>query len=215
MVVLGTIIGHVLGASLLLIQALWCARGWPCVHVDFDPNAYRALLRGASAAENATEFAIEVWLFQALLLGPISGGVAFWLSRHTLVSSMLDPIAFGWLAPAVAAVKKGNAFVTAYVVTKLRHDEYSVAYEGVVQQLALDEDQSIKLIVLNDVDRFLIRIGKNDLERVRSTIVTNPITQLQITAAEIANIALEVVQAPADDVQAVEDEDARRGTSEQ
>ena len=76
-----------------------------------------------------------------------------------------------------------------------------MAYEGTVQQLALDEDQSIKLVVLNDVDRFLVKISETGVDRVDTS--SSPITQLQVTAAEIANIALEVVQAPEGDVAAV------------
>ena len=209
MVVLGTIGGHLLGTILLEAQALYCSVG-PCISVGFDPNAYRVLLQGVSAARHAPDSAFVTWLFQALLLGPITGAVAFWLSRRALVNSILDPIAFGWLAPAVRAVKMGNSFVTAYVVTKMSHGELSVAYEGVVQQLALDDDQSIKLVVLNDVDRFLVRITDGGLERINSS--ANPITQLQITASEIANVALEVVQAPEQDVAAV---DAEEATTEQ
>ena len=201
MVVLGTIGGHLLGTILLEAQALYCSVG-PCISVGFDPNAYRVLLQGVSAARHAPDSAFVTWLFQALLLGPITGAVAFWLSRRALVNSILDPIAFGWLAPAVRAVKMGNSFVTAYVVTKMSHGEFSVAYEGVVQQLAL--------VVLNDVDRFLVRITDGGLERINSS--ANPITQLQITASEIANVALEVVQAPEQDVAAV---DAEEATTEQ
>lgn len=80
------------------------------------------------------------------------------------------------------------------------------AYEGVVQQLALDEDQSIKLVVLNDVDRFLVKTTPTALERVESD--ANSIPQLQIAAGEIANVALEIVQAPQADVDAVGQEPA-------
>lgn len=205
MVVLGTIGGHLIGTIVLEIQSIYCSVG-PCFEVNFDPNAYRVMMQGSSAAQHASDFAFTAWLFQALALGPITGAFAFWLSRRTLINAVLDPIAFGWLAPAVRAVKKGNSFVTAYVVTKMTHEEFTVAYEGVVQQLALDEDQSIKLVVLNEVDRFLVRITDGGLERINSS--ANPITQLQVTASEIANVALEVVQAPPQDVAAVDAEDA-------
>ena len=92
------------------------------------------------------------------------------------------------------------------MLTKTSHDGFIVAYEGTVQQLALDEDQSIKLVILNDVDRFLVKISESGLDRVDTS--STPITQLQVTAAEIANVALEVVQAPAADVEAVAQEDA-------
>ena len=132
--------------------------------------------------------------------------IAHWMVQREAVSGKTDPIAFGWLNPAVQAVKKGDSFVVAYVLTKTSHECFTIAYEGTVQQLALDEDQSIKFVVLNDVDRFLVKISEKGLERVDAP--STPITQLQITAAEIANVALEVVRAPAVDIAAVEAEDA-------
>ena len=92
------------------------------------------------------------------------------------------------------------------MLTKTSHECFTIAYEGTVQQLALDEEQSIRFVVLNDVDRFLVKISENGLERVDAP--STPITQLQITAVEIANVALEVVRAPDMDVAVIEAEDA-------
>lgn len=206
MVVFGTIVGHLLGTGFFALQAAWCQTTGFCFGVGFDPNIYRALLRGASDARGATDFALEAWLLAMLLVGVVTGVVAQWLVQRDAVSGKTDPIAFGWLNPAVQAVKKGDSFVVAYVLTKTNHDGFIVAYEGTVQQLALDEDQSIKLVILNDVDRFLVKISESGLDRVDTS--STPITQLQVTAAEIANVALEVVQAPAADVEAVAQEDA-------
>lgn len=198
---LGTLCGHIVGAGLFALQSAWCANTAACFSVDYDPNVYRTLLKGATAAQNASDLAIELWLFFILLLGAISGGIAYWASRREAVSNRIDPIAFGWLTPAVQAVKRGDSFVVAYVLTKTSHEGVSVAYEGVVQQLALDGDQSIKLVVLNEVDRFLVKVTETGLERIDSQ--SSPIPQLQIAGAEIANVALEVVQAPQSDVNAI------------
>ena len=205
-VVFGTIAGHLLGTGFFAIQAAWCHATSACFNVGFDPNVYRALLRGAADARGATDLALEAWLLAMLLIGILTGALAQWLVQRETVSGKTDPIAFGWLNPAVQAVKKGDSFVVAYVLTKTSHEGYIVAYEGTVQQLALDEDQSIKLVVLNDVDRFLVKISETGLDRVDTS--STPITQLQVTAAEIANVAVEVVQAPAADVAAVAQADA-------
>lgn|GEM_PF-2045168 len=202
MVMLGTIVGHLLGAALFALQAAACQRMPYCVAVDFDPNIYKALLRGGASARNASDIAIEAWLFAILLIGAASGALAFWFSRLEWVTARLDPIAFGWLAPAVRAVKKGDSFVVAYVLTGSSHEGASVAYEGIVQQLALDENQAIKMLVLNDVDRFLVKILKTGIRRLDAR--TTPITQLQIAGDEIVNVALEVVQVTAMDIEAVD-----------
>ena len=205
-VVFGTIAGHLLGTGFFAAQAAWCRATSLCFDPGFDPNIYRALARGGAGARDASDLALEMWLLTMLLIGAATGLIAHWLVQRDAVSGKTDPIAFGWLNPAVQAVKKGDSFVVAYVLTKTSHECFTIAYEGTVQQLALDEDQSIKLVVLNDVDRFLVKISENGLERVDAPSM--PITQLQITAAEIANVALEVVRAPEADLAAVDAEDA-------
>lgn len=202
-VVIGTLAGHLLGTTYYTLQTLWCRTTGLCFQIPFDPNIYRALVKGAAAASDVPDFAFELWLFSMLMIGVGTGLLAQWLSHRKAITDRLDPIAFGWLTPAVRAVKRGDSFVVAYVLTKTSHDGASVAYEGTVQQLALDGDQSIKLIVLNDVDRFLVKITDTGLERLDSE--STPITQLQITASEIVNVALEVVRAPQQDVAAVDD----------
>lgn len=211
-IVLGTIGGHILGTTIFTVQAAWCRATSLCLDVNFDPNVYRALLRGAGAAQVESDFALEACLTAILLIGAATFLASQWMVQQEAVSGLTDPIAFGWLNPAVRAVKKGDSFVVAYVMTKTSHACYSIAYEGTVQQLALDEDQSIKFVVLNDVDRFLVKISQDGLERVDAP--STPITQLQITAAEIANVALEVVRAPDVDVAALDAEDAAEQASE-
>ncbi|MBV1692230.1 hypothetical protein KRR38_32360 [Novosphingobium sp. G106] len=202
MIVFGTLFGHLLGTAFFAVQGVWCRITDWCFVTGFDPNIYRALLRGTAGASAVPDLAFEVWLFSMLLIGASTGVFAHWISRREAVHAKADPITFGWLAPAVAAVKRGDSFVVAYVLTKTSHDGISVAYEGTVQQIALDGDQSIKLVVLNDVDRFLVRISDAGLVRLETE--ATPISQLQITAAEIANVALEVVQASAEDLAAVQ-----------
>jgi hypothetical protein len=204
-VVIGTLVGHLLGTSFYEVQSLWCQHTGFCYGITFDPNIYRALVKGVSSAGDAPDSAFELWLFSVLMIGIVTGVLANWMSHWKWITDRLDPIAFGWLTPAVQAVKRGDSFVVAYVLTKTSYEGASVAYEGTVQQLALDGDQSIKLIVLNDVDRFLVKITENGLERLDSTPESAPIVQLQITASEIVNVALETVRAPEQDVAAVDD----------
>jgi hypothetical protein len=204
-VVLGTLLGHLLGTTFFALQSEWCARATTCFAVAYDPNVYRALLRGSKTAEHMTDVALEAWLFAMLIVGVLAGLLGYWLARRKFVTDYTDPVAFGWLNPVVQAVKDGDAFVVAYVLTKTSHEGFSVAYEGVVQHLALDEDQSVKLIILGEVDRFLVNVSKRGLKRIDAA--ASIIEQLHVTADEIANIALEVVRAPKSDVDAVEAEE--------
>jgi hypothetical protein len=97
----------------------------------------------------------------------------------------------------VRAVKAGKSVVVAYVVTKTSFNGASVAYEGIVDRLALDDDQRVVMIVLSRVDRFTVRIGDGGNIR-RQESDGAPIAQMQFAAAEIANIAFEVLTLPDD-----------------
>lgn len=205
-VVFGTILGHLFGAGFFAVQSQVCSLTGACHQVGYDPNIYRMLLKGGTAASKASDLAIELWLFFIFALGAVVFRFAEWAAQRKVVSDRLDPLAFGWLTPAITAVKSGNAFVTAYVLTKTSHEGASVAYEGTVQQLALDEDQSIKLVILNEADRFLVKITEAGSERVETE--ASPIAQIHFTSAEIVNIAIEVVQAPPEDVEADEGDPA-------
>ena len=52
-VVFGTIGGHLLGTGFFAIQAAWCRATAFCYNPGFDPNIYRAFLRGAAGARPA------------------------------------------------------------------------------------------------------------------------------------------------------------------
>lgn len=214
LVVLGTILGHIIGSTFFVLQTVWCTTTSFCLSVPYDPNIYKALLLGGRTPEVLSDFAVEAWLVGMLLIGFAAGGIGYWLARQSTVTNVTDALAFGWLKSAVQAVKTGDTFVLAYVLTKTRYEGMSealfVAYEGEVQHLALDDDQSVKLVVLNDVDRFLVSVSERGVRRI--DVAASVIQQLHITSDEIANIALEIFRAPQSDVDAV---NAQEGASNQ
>lgn len=209
LILVGAILGHLLGTTWFVVQRIGCEWTRRCIEVSYDPNVYRALLRGTKSTTAVSDVAFEVWLLAMLLVGVVTGALGYVLIQRETVRKWIDPLTFGWLNPAVQAVKAGDAFVVAYVLTKTSHEGAAVAYEGIVQQLGLDEDQSIKLVILSEVDRFVVSISPEGIER--KDVEASSIQQLHITAAEIANIALEVVRVPKRDVEAVEAEAAQPG----
>jgi hypothetical protein len=46
-IVLGTIIGHMAGSFVFVLQGLWCRVTGVCLTVAFDPNVYRIVFTGA------------------------------------------------------------------------------------------------------------------------------------------------------------------------
>jgi hypothetical protein len=193
-VVGGTIGGHTVGALLFAGQSLWCdSTGW-CVRISFDPNVYRVLISANHAGTLIPDVGIAWWLVALGAIGIFTGWLALTGSRWDRLKGKWDAVGFGWLQPAVAAVKRGDSVVVAYVVTKTSYDGASVAYEGMVQQLAIDSDQRITMIVLRRVDRFLTKITEEGLVRLDSD--HQPIAQMQLRDVEIANVALEIVTLP-------------------
>jgi hypothetical protein len=196
-VVAGTIAGHILGAGVFAAQSIWCRLTGLCVSINYDPNVYRVLLASQHPTRDLTDGAIEWWIFFLGALGAATGWFFSRAARSAAFKGTFDPIDFGWLNPAVQAVKAGNSVVVAYVVSKTSHNGTSIAYEGIVDRLALDDDQKVVMVVLSRVDRFTVRIEEDGSVK-RHEGGGAPIPQMQFGASEIANIAFEVLTEPED-----------------
>jgi hypothetical protein len=198
-VVLGAIAGHMAGALTFVLQADWCRWiGW-CAVLAFDPNVYRVIFTSGRTAGVTTDLAVFAWLLELALVGLFAGIAIAWVARTGWIKNRWDAIDFGWLNSSVREVKARNAVILGYVVTKTNHDGASVAYEGIVQQLALDDDQTITMLVLVQVDRFLVRITEHGVKRIDED--HRPIAQMQLHLSEIANVALEVIEYPAAEIE--------------
>ncbi len=195
-IVVGALAGHLFGALVFALQAVWCGWTRACIRVAFDPNVYRLIFEGVGKDGPVTDAAIFAWLLELVLVGVAVAVAAYGLARSRWVKDRWDILDFGWLSPAVRSVKAGDAVIIAYVMTKTSDAGASVAYEGIVQQLALDDDQTITMLVLRNVDRFLIRVTGRGIERVDQD--QEPIAQMQFHLAEIANVALEILERPSD-----------------
>lgn len=193
-IVLGTIAGHLVGSLAFALQDLWCRHTAWCATVAFDPNVYRVLFTAGKTTEVITDWAVFAWLLTLALVGLGAGALIVRLAGTAWIRDRWDAIDFGWLNTPVHAVKDGHAVILAYVVTKTAYGGASVAYEGIVQQLAMDDDQTITMLVLGQVDRFLVRITDRGVERIDEG--HQPIAQMQFHLSEIANVALEVIEDP-------------------
>jgi hypothetical protein len=133
-----------------------------------------------------------VWLLELAIAGVLAGLLVAWFARSEWVKDRWDAIDYGWLNPLVQEVRARDAVILAFVMTKTNHQGSIIAYEGMVQQLALDDDQTIRMLVLGRVDRFLVRITAKGVERIDD--VHQPIAQMQLHLDEIANVALKVIE---------------------
>ncbi len=194
-IVMGALTGHLAGALVFVLQSLWCRQTGHCLAIAFDPNVYRIVFTSGHPSGAVTDLAIFAWLSELAAVGLFAGWTAAGLARAPWVKRRWDAVDFGWLTASVREVEAGRALILAYVVTKTGFEGASVAYQGIVQQLAVDDDQVITMLVLSRVDRFLVRVTRNGLERIEQ--YHDPIAQMQFHLAEIANVALEVLEDPA------------------
>lgn len=194
LVVFGALLGHILLASLFVVQAGWCAWSTRCIAVGFDPNVYRVILTNGRSAGRATDLAFLAWLIALLLPAAVVGVLGYQASSWHWLRDLRETMSFGWLKRLVDRARPADQFIMAYVVTTLAHDGAYVAYEGVVENIALDEYRAIKMLVLGRCDRFLVRIEADRVERIDADRA--PIPLLQLEASNIVNVALEVFRVP-------------------
>lgn len=188
-VLLGALLAHTLGASIFAVQEIFCGIG-PCLNVGLDPDVYKAVLRHDQAlAGSSAGIALSLAFF--ILLGAVTGAAFHRLARSALFAHLIRPELQGWVRSIGEGVADPTKAVTAFVLSKTGHDGRFAAYEGVVEQLSLDEDQVVAMIVLVGVDRFLVEIGDKAIRRLDVEGDVIPLVQLQ--KAEIANVAFDVI----------------------
>ncbi|WP_242183561.1 hypothetical protein [Sphingomonas sp. CARO-RG-8B-R24-01] len=189
-IVFGALAGHILLSLVFAVQAWACRSTAACWTLGFDPNVYRVILNAGHAGARPPDLAFLCWFVGLLSPALIVGAIAYRASGWQWVRTMRETAAFGWLKRWVDLGRAPNRFIIAYVVTTLEHDGASVAYEGVVETLALDDNKAIAMLVLSNCDRFLVRIGPDRVERVSTAAA--PIPLIQLDSRNFVNVALEV-----------------------
>jgi hypothetical protein len=197
-IVFGAVAGHVVMAALIAAQETACQVA-PCMRVGFDPNIYRVLVAGEQVPAVPGRFAglpgwaIPYWLLNLLLPAVLTAWAAFRIGTMQRVRRLRDRSVLGWMQPWIEQAQPAEAFLVAYVVTGMAHDGAYVAYEGMVTNVALDDNRAITMIVLNNCDRFLVKITEDGVRRVDAP---TSIGIIQLEARNCLNIALELFGDP-------------------
>lgn len=189
-IVFGSLLGHILLAALFALQSAVCVLNTPCLRLGFDPNIYREILLGVHA-QAPSDLALLCWLAALLAPSLLVGVIAFYVSRWRPVRDFREASSMGWLKP-LADIARERGFILAYVVTTLEKDGAYIAYEGIVETIALDDKRAVSMVVLSDCDRFLVKISDTDFSRINARTRQKPIPLIQLEASRINNIALEV-----------------------
>lgn len=198
-IVFGALLGHILLSALFALQAGWCQWSEGCLALGFDPNVYRVILTNGRSTGLPSDGAFLSWFVSLLLPAVIVALVAYRASGWRWVRDLREASSFGWLKRWVDLARPANSFIIAYVVTTLEHEGANVAYEGIVENIALDDNRAIRMLVLSNCDRFLVRVSADKVERIDAEHA--PIPLIQLEAGNFVNVALEVfedVDAPVD-----------------
>lgn len=191
-IVFGALLGHILLSALLAVQAEFCRWTSACLPLSFDPNVYRVILTNGRAGRAPGDWAFLCWFLSLLAPALIVGGLAYWASGWRWVRDMREAATFGWLKRWVDLARPSDSFIIAYVVTTLEHEGSNVAYEGIVETIALDDNRAIAMLVLSNCDRFLVRVSGNGVQRI--DVDHAPIPLIQLEARNFVNVALEILQ---------------------
>jgi len=96
--------------------------------------------------------------------------------------------------PNVEKVEAGGHVAVGYVRTTSGHNGAWVAYEGSIRRLTLDDDDGIRMVVLEQCDRFIVRMTDDKIERV--DMDSAPIAMMHLAADQIADFAIELFEVP-------------------
>lgn len=189
-IVFGALLGHLSMAVLFACQAGICALTRQCWALRFDPNVYRAILSG-KAPTDVSDLAIAFWLFALLLPSALMFIVSLSVSNVDAIRNFREASSFGWLK-AVVNRRGAKGFILAYVVTSMEKDGAFAAFEGIVENFALDDNKAFAMIVLSQCERFLVKIQDGKYYRDSGPTGRNKIALIQIDAKNIKNVAIEV-----------------------
>ncbi len=188
-ILLGALFAHTVGAGLFALQDVYCGFA-RCLRVSADPDVYKAiLLHDQALARSSSGIALALLFFT--LLGCFTGWFFERAARSNALANVVRPEIQGWVRSIAEGAADPNKVVTAFVLTKTGNAGLFAAYEGVVQQLTLDEDQAVVMIALVGVDRFLVEIADHNMRRLETETRSMPL--MQIAKGEIANVAFDII----------------------
>lgn len=128
-------------------------------------------------------------LFSGLLWVSAVGGILGFAAGKGYLKRKDQSLFYGPLQKVVTQAEGPNAFVSAYVLVKIQHDDKILGYEGVVHRFSQDSDRNPSSVTLKDVSVFQLVLGERGPRRVEGRSSMDWIT---ISSAEWSNIAVKV-----------------------
>ena len=187
----GAIFAHLAGSGLFYLQDLACTASGRCWQLDFDPNIYKAVI-ARDMAFAGSDAAIFLSLLGIVALGLGTAALSMRIGQSDGVQAFFRPGSAIWLRDIARLASDSEELVLAFLMGKPGHDGVFAAYEGIVESLSPGANGQVSNIVLSDVDRFTVRVGKRGVERGGE--LSDPIPYLQIDQADLFNIGFNIVR---------------------
>lgn len=151
-----------------------------------DP--YR-LLTGQAAATSGLATAQS--LFFGLLWLCITALPTGFLAGKLVMRYFDRSIFYGALADVIDAGRGDHRFITAYVLSKVRHERRAIGYQGTVVSIARDADRLPAKIVLKEAAIFYLDFdGDKPVRREQP----DPIDWITLSSADWENVAFQVFE---------------------
>lgn len=128
-------------------------------------------------------------LFSGLLLLCMAAAIVGYLVGAALMLRRDKSFFYGPLTEVLEKGAGDDAFITAYVISKIQKDERFVGYQGAIVSLFRDADRFPTKVVLKDVVPFYLCLDDDRPKRVEGNQI---IDWLVLTADEWHNIAFRV-----------------------
>ena len=188
--IIAALASHALGALVAALNDWFCAHH-RCIAVGFNPNAYVTALGMESKAGAPGSADIAAALLYELALSAFAYiGVRITMHQRW-ASTQVHGLLYGWLGELVAQSAQDNMLVTAFVLTKFKDEDRCVGYEGITENITLDDTKTITSITITDCTAFIMKIEDKSISRTSVNRET-PIPRLYISGEQIENIAFSV-----------------------
>jgi hypothetical protein len=160
-------------------------------------------LKSTAAAKHLSSGHVSALLAAALLQGFVSYSIV----RRWLIGRFSDKNLprwlFGWTADIAAQLQDDSVLVLALVLTDMDIGKRSLSYGGVIQDIALNHDGSIKRINLDECERYMIDLAEDLGDTFDKREPLSLFDHFTIEAAHIRNVVFEYISIPSADADEV------------
>lgn len=154
-VLLGAAVIHAIFALLVSLNNPICENLWCPISTSFKSVDPYVLASSAAKGEQLTHGGVLALLGAALFQGVVAfGGVRMWLS-HRAKRDTLPNWIYGWATGIANNADNVDDLIICYVLSKVQHGAKPILYVGILFDLGLRSDGTIRRITMADCERYI------------------------------------------------------------